>query len=161
MLSRIFPRQFDNVFRGHWLGLWLFVPIVLLKMVIGVNSIISTRTVASTADGIPLDSYSAGAADAVVALFALLGLFQLLIALLGVVALIRYRAMIPFLYLVLLIQMLGNRALSLLHPIAQSGVSGAHAGSVLSLGLLAATVIGFVLSLLNTARSRSVVEDAH
>lgn len=152
MLDRLFPKVFDNVFRGHWLGLWLFVPVIFLKLVIGARSLISAREVAATADGIPLDTYNAAGADAVVGLFVLLGLFQLLLGLLGVVALIRYRAMIPFLYLVLLLQMLGNRALTLLHPIAEASTAGTPPGFYVSLGILAATVVGFVLSLLKTTK---------
>lgn len=148
MLVRLFPRQFDNNFRGHWLALWLLVPILLLKAVIGTNSILRTHDVAMGADGIPLDSYGGAAARSVVALFALLGLFQLLLALLGAVALIRYRAMVPFVYLFLLIQMLGNRGVALLRPMTET----AAPGSAISLGLLAATLLGFVLSLLNVKR---------
>jgi hypothetical protein len=74
----------------------------------------------------------------------------LLLGLLGVVALIRYRGMISFLYLVLLFQMLGTRVLALLHPIAKSAMSGTPPGFYVSLGLLAATVAGFALSLLRT-----------
>jgi hypothetical protein len=48
MLNRIFPKAFDNVFRGHWLGLWLFVPVVLLKLIIGVNSVRDPREIASS-----------------------------------------------------------------------------------------------------------------
>jgi hypothetical protein len=154
-VNRIFPNAFDNVFRGHWLGLWLFVPVIILKLIIGFNSIASSREVAATADGIPLDSFNAAGADAVVGLFALLGLFQLLLGLVGIIALVRYRAMIPFLYLVLLLQMLGNRALTLLHPIVQSGTSGTPPGFYVSLGLLAATAAGFVLSLLRSANASS------
>lgn len=153
MLNRIFPKQFDNIFRGHRLGLWLFVPIVLLKVLIGVRSIISAREVAQSADGIPLDTYNAAGADAVVGIFALLGLFQLLLGLLGIVALFRYRAMIPFVYLVLLFQMVANRALSVLYPITESSTSGTPPGFYVSLGILAATVLGFGLSLLNRPRS--------
>ena len=67
MFDRLFPRQFDNDFRGWQLAIWLFVPIILLKTVIGVNSIVDSHRVASSADGIPLDSYGAAAAQAVVA----------------------------------------------------------------------------------------------
>ncbi len=149
MFGRLFPTQLDNNFRGWRLAIWLFVPIVLLKAVIGVNSIIMTRQVASSADGIPLDSYGAAAAQAVIALFALLGMWQLILALIAFVALIRYRAMIPFLYLVLLIQMLANRALNFLHPIAPAVGAAAAPGTYLSLGILAATVLGLVLSVLD------------
>lgn len=148
MLNRIFPRQFDNHYRGHWLAIWLLAPIVALRLVIGTNSILNTRFVATSADGIPLSSFDAAGAQAVISLFALLGLFQLLLALQGVVVLIRYRAMIPLFYLLLLIHQLGGRALALAHPIAQSGASSAQIGSAIVLALLAITLAGFVLSLL-------------
>jgi hypothetical protein len=38
MLSRILPRQFDNAYRGYRLALWLFVPIVLINMIMGLNT---------------------------------------------------------------------------------------------------------------------------
>jgi hypothetical protein len=149
MLNRIFPKQFDNTFRGHRLGIWLFVPVVLMELSMGANSIINTRTVAMLADGIPFDRYSAGGADAVIALFAIAGLFRVLFALQGVVVLIRYRAMIPFMYLLLLILHLGSKALLLVNPIVKSGVSSAQLGSAFVLALLAMLLIGFVLSLQN------------
>lgn len=149
MFGRLFPTQLDNNFRGWRLAIWLFVPIILLKTVIGVNSIVDPHRVASTADGIPLDSYGAAGAQAVVALFVLLGMWQLILALIAFVALIRYRAMIPFLYLVLLVQMLANRGLDYLHPIAPAAASGVSPGTFVSLGLLAATVLGLVLSVLD------------
>lgn len=148
MLGRIFPKQFDNVYRGHWLGLWLFVPPLLMELVIGVNSIFLTRYIATSADGIPLERYSNGGAEAVIATFALLGLCRVLFALLGVVALIGYRAMIPLMYLVFLLLQLGSKAILLVNPIAKSGAASAHSGSAVILSLLSLLVIGFVLSLL-------------
>jgi hypothetical protein len=149
MFDRIFPRQFDNNFQGNRFALWLLVPIVLMELAMGANSIINTRTVVMAADGIPLDRYAAGGADAVIALFAIAGLFRVLLALQGVVVLIRYRAMIPFMYLLLLVLHLGSKALLLLHPVARSGVSTAQLGSAFVLALLGMLLVGFVLSLLN------------
>ncbi len=153
MLARIFPKQIDNNYRGHWLAIWLMVPIVLLRLIIGFNSMVFTRMVATGADGIPLDSFGTASAQTVVALFALLGLNGLLLSLLGVVVLIRYRAMIPLFYLLLLLQQLGGRALQLFHTVATSGVSSAQSGSALVLGILAVTVIGFGLSLFGKSYS--------
>jgi hypothetical protein len=147
MLSRIFPTQVDNNYRGHRLAIWLLVPIILLRGLIGFNSIFFARTVATSADGVPLDSFTPAAAGTVLALFALLGLFSLLLALLGLVVLVRYRAMIPFLYLFLLIQELGNKAVLLAYPVTRSASSGAPAGSIVVFAILAMTLIGFVLSL--------------
>ncbi len=153
MLNRIFPKQFDNTFRGHWLAVWIFAPVVLMELAMGANSIINTRTVATLADGIPLDRYGAGGADAIIALFAIAGLFRVLLALQGVVVLIRYRSMIPLVYLTLLILQLGSKALVLMHPIARSGVSTAQLGSVFILAILAMSIVGFLLSLLNRSES--------
>jgi len=154
MLNQIFPKKFDNTFRGHWLAIWLFAPVVFMELAMGANSIINTRTVVMSADGIPLDRYGAGGADAVIALFAIAGLFRVLLALQGVVVLIRYRAMIPFMFLVLLILQLGSKALVLAHPIPRSGVSTAQLGSIFILAILAISIVGFALSLLKGPTSR-------
>ena len=147
MLSRIFPTQVDNNYRGNRLAIWFLVPIILLRGLIGFNSIFFARSVATSADGVPLDSFTPAAAGTVLALFALLGLFSLLLALLGLVVLVRYRAMIPFLYLFLLIQEVGNKVVLLAYPVTRSASSGAPAGSIVVFAILAMTLIGFVLSL--------------
>lgn len=147
MLSRIFPTQVDNNYRGSRLAIWFLVPIILLRGLIGFNSIFFARSVATSADGVPLDSFTPAAAGTVLALFALLGLFSLLLALLGVVVLVRYRAMIPFLYLFLLIQEVGNKAVLLAYPVTRSASSGMPAGSIVVFTILAMTLLGFVLSL--------------
>jgi hypothetical protein len=149
MFSRIFPKQIDNTYRGHRLAIWLFAVAVLMELSMGTNSIVNTRMVAMSADGIPLDQYGAGGADAVTALFAIAGLFRVLLALQGVLVLIRYRAMIPLMYLVLLILHFGSKALLLIHPVAKSGVATAQLGSAFVLTLMAMLLIGFVLSILN------------
>ena len=153
MVSLIFPKQIDNTFRGLWFAIWLLVPIVLAKTAMGANSVFNTRFVATSADGIPLDSYNAGAADAVLALFALLGLCQLILALLGIVVLIRYRAMIPLMYLLLLIQQVGSRLVLLVNPIARLG-GVQPIGAAINITILVMLIIGFVLSL----QSRSAAQ---
>jgi hypothetical protein len=160
LLSRIFPSRFDNDYQGAGLAIWLFVPIVVLRLVMGFNSVFFTRAVATGPDGIPLDRYTPAGAEAVLSLFSLLGLWLLLLALIGVVALIRYRSMIPFLYLVLLIQQLAARALGLAHPIAKAAAPSASAGFGLTLGILALTVVGLVLSLLHRPPVRSATQGA-
>lgn len=158
MLNRIFPRQFDNAYRGHWLGLWLFVPVVLLKATQGAAVVFDTRNSLISADGIPLESYGAAAGETVVALSALVGFFLLSIAVLGAVALIRYRAMIPFMFLVQLIVQLGGWVLREVNPIARAaetslGFAGHPVGFWVNIGILAATAIGFALSLRNRTDS--------
>jgi hypothetical protein len=63
MLDRILPRQFDNNYRGHKLALWLFIPIVFLKIGISLSSIFDTYNVVRSADGIPIDTFTSGGAE--------------------------------------------------------------------------------------------------
>lgn len=151
MFNRLFPRQIDNQFEGHWLAVWLLAPIVVVRTVIGFNSMAFSRSIATSADAIPLEKFGADGAEAVISLFALLGLFILLFSLLGAIVLVRYRAMIPFMYLMLLIQQLGSKALLLIHPVVRSG--SASIGSAVVLAILAMTVVGFVLSLIGNSKS--------
>ena len=125
MLGRIFPKQIDNDYRGYKLAIWLLVPIVLLKFfmglnVAGLNPWISNRFVAKTADGIPLETFGAEAASTVMFLFASWGLILLVLSLLGIVVLIRYRAMVPLMYLLLSIEQFGRMGISLVSPIVKA-----------------------------------------
>ena len=104
MLNQLFPRQIDNSYRAHKLALWLFGLVVLVKLAISLGSIFNGYEAPSSADGIPLDTFTPSGAQAVVTLFALLGLAHLTICLLCVVVLIRYRAMVPFMYALLLLE---------------------------------------------------------
>lgn len=44
MFDRLFPKQFDNLYRGHWLGLVLFMLVVTVKALQGIVSLLSTQT---------------------------------------------------------------------------------------------------------------------
>lgn len=155
MLDRLLPRQFDNNYRGHWLGIVLFVLSVGLKAIQGIASIVATRGVATSADGVSLAGYSAVQTDTVLSLFAVLGMYLLVIPLQSVVVLIRYRAMIPFLYLMLLLTQLGTRALHMLHPAFAALDRGpAPTGFYVNLVILGLTTLGFALSLTDRSARR-------
>jgi hypothetical protein len=68
MLDRIFPPQFDNSYRGHKLALWIFALLVLMKIGISLSAIFDGYTMARSADGIPIDTFTSGGAEAVVRL---------------------------------------------------------------------------------------------
>jgi len=152
MPSLLFPRQFDNTFRGWRLGLWLFVPVLIVRLGIGFNSAFNARETAMNADGIPLKLLGETGANEAVALFALLGFAGFLLALLGVLVLVRYRSMVPLMYLLFLAGQLGNRVLNALHPTIQGGAKtvaeGIPVASLVVNGLLALMLAGFVLSLI-------------
>jgi hypothetical protein len=144
MLQQLLPRQIDNTYRGHRLALWLLGALVLMKGAIGLGTMLNGRNAAISADGIPLDSFTPAGAEAFVALFAAWGLAQLMLNLIGLLALIRYRAMVPLMFAVLLLEHLGRKLIFVFLPIARDESAP---GFYINLVLVAVLVAGFVLSL--------------
>ena len=109
MLDLLLPRRFDHDDRGHRLALWLLGALLLFKAAMGFGCIFNGYGAASEADGIPLDTFTQGGVQTVLALFALWGLGQVILALLGTVALVRYRSMVPFVYALVLLEHAGRK----------------------------------------------------
>ena len=152
MFSAILPDRIDNTYRGHKVALWLFGALLFMRAAIGVNSIINGYSVASGADGIPLDTYAPDAAQTVVTLFALLGLAALILCVLGVLALVHYRAMVPLLYALLLLEYVARKVILYLLPIAKTGTSSAL---FVNLVLLTLMIGGLALSVWRRERAPS------
>jgi hypothetical protein len=144
MLNQIFPHQFDNNYRGHKLARWLFALLVLMKLGMSLSAIFDGYNMARSADGIPIDTFTSGGAEAVVSITALLGLSHFLLASLGVLALIRYRAMIPLVYVLLLVEYFAKKWILLVHPIVRAGTSPS---TYVNLVLIALLIVGLALSL--------------
>jgi hypothetical protein len=144
MLDQILPRRVDNMYRGHKLAIVVLGLIVLMKAAISLGSIFNGYDAASSADGIPLDSYTPAGARTVVSLFALLGLANFSICLIGMLVLVRYRSLVPFMLALLLVQHVGRYLILQALPIARTGTPP---GSSVNLGLLGAMVVGLTLSL--------------
>jgi hypothetical protein len=152
MFDPLLPRQIDNTYRGHRLALWLFAALVLLKGAIGVGTIFNGRSAATSADGIPLDTFTPAGEQAFVALFAAWGLSQLMLNLMGLLVLVRYRAMIPFMFALLLLEHLGRKLIFVVMPIARTGDAP---GGFINLALVAVMIVGLVLSLRDPGTSRA------
>lgn len=151
LLERLFPRQVDNRFDGHRSALWLLGLLVALKLVVGLNSIFNTESVAAGADGIPLDSFAPAAASEVLTLFALTALGQLVLALIALAALVRWRALVPFLYLVSLAELIARRLI--VESNALERAASSPVAWYVTWGVLGLVTLGTALSLL-PARGR-------
>jgi hypothetical protein len=146
MLRQLFPPQFDNVYSGQRMALWLLAPVLLFRTMIGINSMVVPRLVASTADGIPLQSFGPNAAANVIQMFAHVGLLYFLVSALGWLALFRYRSMIPLIYLLIVLEQAGNKALQLLYASPVPPNAGVTTGALMVRAILALAVAGLVLS---------------
>ncbi len=150
MLNEILPRQFDNNYTGAKSALWLLAIFSAIKAfqgasVAGLNPWADSRFILKTADAVPLDAWPEAAADHLVFLFAVWGVCSLLLSILAILAIIRYRAMVPLAYLLFLAEQLGRKTLSSIH--LDSPFFAASGASIINWGFLAAIMIGLILSL--------------
>ena len=153
MFKRLLPPQLDNTYQGHGAALWLFGLLVLLKIVVSLTSIFDGHDVARSADGIPLETFTPAGAQAVVSSFAAWGLAQLIICLLCALVLIRYRALVPLMSALLLLEHLCRRLVFLVMPIERTGTPP---GFYVNLVLLALMIAGLVLSLRGRDSQRNI-----
>lgn len=152
-MNQLLPASIDGQYRGYKIALWLLGALVLLKAAMGLNSILNGYEVATTADGIPLDNFTPAGTATVLSFLAFWGWSLFLFSMLGVLALVRYRAMVPLVFLLLLVEQLGRKLILTQLPIAQEGSSPAFSINLVLMGLM---VVGLILSLLtprNKARS--------
>ena len=152
LFDRIVPARADNRRLGHPVALWILAAIVALRLLMGANSIINSRAIASGADGIPLASFNAAAQAEVIQMFALLGLYLVLLALVGLVVLLRYRALIPLVFVCLLVQELGSKLVLWTHPDTSRGASP---GAIVTLVIIGLTVVGLLLSVTGKGYAQS------
>ena len=144
MLENLFPQRIDNNYEGRRLALWIFGLVITVRAFQSVMIIFNGHNTATNADGIPLDSYPAAAAQTILAIFALSSLSRLIISLICVVVLVRYRRAVPMMFVVLLLTYAGAQILAQFIPIVRVGKPP---GTIVNLILFSLTFAGLLLSL--------------
>ena len=143
MLDRLFPPPSAFSYRGSTGAVWLAALLVLMKVGIALGAIFNGHHAASVADGIPIDSCTPAGAQTVLALFGNIGVSQLALGAVGLLVVLRYRALLPG-YLLLVVEYLGRKGVALLLPIERVGGAG---GGILNWAILALLLAALVLSL--------------
>lgn len=150
MLNRFLPAQAGNDYRGYKAGLWIFGFIVLWKLVIALACIFNGYEAANTADGIPLQTFGAIGAHALVTEYAVWGVGQVALLAIGILVLIRYRSLVPFVFGMLLFEHVVRRAVYTILPLPH--VSGA-AGGTINLVMLVVMLVGLTLTMLTPKKT--------
>ena len=163
MFGLLFPRIIDNKFRGQWLALLLFVPVALLKLlmgfnVAGLNPTLDPRDILQNVDGVPLDSFSPDAASHIVFGTQAWGLALFTLSLLAVIALIRYRALVPLAIFMLTIEQAGRKAITHIQFGFHEAGEPLTAGAIINWALTAALVLALILSLMRRATAVETIE---
>ncbi|NNL89611.1 MAG: hypothetical protein HKP25_11125 [Marinicaulis sp.] len=151
MVGLLFPKIIDNTYRGQWLALVLFLPVLALKLmmgfnVAGLNPTLEVRDILQNVDGIPLDSFSPEAVSEILFMANAWGFSLFIICIIGVIALLRYRAMIPVAILLLTIEQVGRKAMSIAESGLRLGPEELTAGNIINWFLSAVLVLALILS---------------
>lgn len=132
ILGRLFPAQLDHVYRGNRIALWLFYPLTAITLWRSQHHIFAPDGGAQSIATIPLDNYTQGGAQSIITIFALWGLAQLAMGFVMLLAAIRYKSMVPLLWLFILLEYGGRKLVGIYKPIETVGTApGAVAGYVL------------------------------
>ncbi len=152
MFGRLFPKEFDNSYRGHWLALVILGLLLFLRLAQMGIGLVDPVFVIRGPDGILFDTFNAPAQTAFTYVFRLLCYLNILVCLIGMLALVRYRAMVPLIYVVVLCLFTGMTAIRLLYPIPRA--PGAPGGMIV-LAMLAVTLLGCLLSVLDIRKKQA------
>jgi hypothetical protein len=143
MFSKLLPQLVDNTYSGRKLALWLFAVVVAVKILQCVLVMFNGGYVLRGADGIPLDTYTPAGAQAVVSAWALASLNRLVICLLCVLVLVRYRSLIALMFSVLAVQYLASEVIHRVIPVVRTGTPPAP---LVNFMLFVLTIVGLLLS---------------
>ena len=94
---RLLPSSLDNTYRGSRIAVGFFIVLTAFTLARSLIHIVAPDGGAQSIATIPLDSFTTNGAAALVHLFALWGLPQLIIGIVYVIALVRYRSFLPLL----------------------------------------------------------------
>ena len=121
MIQKVLPPVIDNDYKGHNIALWFFYLITIVTIARSCIHIFKDDGGAQSIATIPLDSYVNGGAKAVIFIFAYWGLSQLMFGLLQGIIALKYKSMIPLMYLFLLFEYVARLGISLFKSIETTG----------------------------------------
>ncbi|MBS0254562.1 MAG: hypothetical protein JSS36_04965 [Proteobacteria bacterium] len=143
-LARLLPAQADNRYAGApvaYYALWLATAATLWR---SLHHLLAADGGARSIATIPLERYPPSAAANLVAIFAQWGLSQLLLGVVMLVVALRYRALVPLMWLVLVGEYAGRQLAGMAKPL---DTLARAPGAVLNLPVLAVAVVMLALSL--------------
>lgn len=129
MGNRLLPQPITNEYRGAPVARWVLLLLTVVAIARSLAHIFLPDGGAQSIATIPLDSFTANGAAAVVHIFGLWGLSQLLFGLVDALVLWRYRSLIPLMWLFVLIEYSGRLLLAVAKPFETTGTAPGAIGN--------------------------------
>ena len=126
---KILPAQIDNHYRGLKISQYAFFLITAVTLVRSLTHVFAPDGGAQSIATIPLDSYSAEAASTVILMFSLWGLSQLLMGIVYLGVSLKYRSLIPAMYVLVIFEYAMRIVIGQMKPILTTGTAPGSIGS--------------------------------
>lgn len=146
MIKYLFPNRIDNDYKGNKAPMYLFYLVTAFTVIRSIIHLVSPDGGAQSIATIPLHLYSKDASDTIIHMFAEWGLSQLLLGILYIVVLIKYKSLIPLMYLFLVIEYSSRLLLGFYKPFELEGHAPGGVGNYILVPLF---ILMFILSLRN------------
>jgi len=146
-MNYLFPKCIDNNYKGNKAPLHLFYLVIPYTFIRSLIHLFSPDGGAQSIATIPLHSFTKNASDTIIHLFAQWGLSQLLIGLLYIIVLIKYKSLIPLMYLFLTIEYSTRLLLGFYKPFELEGYAPGGIGNYFLVPLF---MVMFILSINNS-----------
>ncbi|MBP6179647.1 MAG: hypothetical protein KA473_15050 [Anaerolineales bacterium] len=134
----LLPAQIDNTIRGTKIPFYIFTLYAIVSTVRSCIHLLSSDGGAGTIAGMDL---SVAGADGIIFAFALWGSSQLLFAMIQLLAVIRYRSLIPFMWLMLALEILLRELVGKMKPVTFAHTPPGAIGNQIILPLAVVMVV--------------------
>lgn len=149
IFETLLPAQIDNTIHGTKIPFYIFALYAIVSLVRSCIHLLSPDGGAGSIAGMDL---SVAGADGIIFAFALWGSSQLLMAIIQLLAVVRYRSLIPFMWLMLMLEILLRELVGKMKPITFAHTPPGAIGNQIILPLAALMLI---LSLWSASKSDS------
>ena len=147
---KLLPVVVDNQFRGIKLSQYAFLLITAATIVRSLIHVFAPDGGAQSIATIPLESYSPQAAATVILMFSLWGLSQLLMGFVYLGVYLKYKSLIPMMYLLLTVEYAMRIVIGQMKPIVTSGTAPGSIGNWI---MVPVCVVLLALSLIQSRRN--------
>jgi hypothetical protein len=142
---KLLPAAIDNQFRGLKLAQYAFLILTIATLVRSLIHVFAPDGGAQSIATIPLANYPTDAAAAVILMFSLWGLSQLLMGIVYLVVYFKYKSLIPAIYVLMIVEYAMRIVIGQMKPIVTSGTAPGSVGNWI---MVPVCIVLLVLSLI-------------
>jgi len=106
IINIVFPHTIDNNYKGFKVALYVFYILTLVTLWRSQHHLFAADGGAQSIASIPLDTFTSNGEMAVIGVFSLWGLSQLIIGFIYLATALRYKSLVPFMYLLMFFEYL-------------------------------------------------------